>query len=449
MQKATKRIVANSNKQSMKYLALCLFLFAYLVVAILGVADPAIGVWVSTMMCLGFLVPFVNLRTGFYFRPSNLYVLSLVIFILARPIIHVFYDVELVEVGNGISDNNIFLTLMVVCASIWLTLVGFWLQPSSRLFNLYWLKVKYIPHGNSKLTLIFYLVAGVLSVLFLYYSNIVRGEIDDIGYFAVAEDKGSHQHITIFLALKWLCVVMLLFTRSNANFLRFSLVVLIASFGFLLIGLRGYFISYLFLFLYFLNEQRRFSPIQVICVAAVLLLGSSIILENRLGFSVYNDIYAMLYMPFYQQGATFEVVFGALTFSESLNECIGFDDYFLKTVDFGACVDKIRGVPFLEGGFASSFIAESFYLGLLPFALLNLMIGFVVNSLDQVAASRFLNQVDSQPILGGLFLLLTIPNLVYLGRSSAFDLPVKFLAALGILYVYYICSIKWKTINKL
>lgn len=109
----------------------------------------------------------------------------------------------------------------------------------------------------------------------------------------------------------------------------------IGSIGFIMIGLRGYTIAYFSSFYISLLKKRKVNFLWLTFIALLLLYISAFVLEYRLGFSVFNNNFEMLYMPIYQQGASFEVVFGAVNFLDKLNQCISFES-FISGADFGA-----------------------------------------------------------------------------------------------------------------
>ena len=238
-------------------------------------------------------------------------------------------------------------------------------------------------------------------------------------------------------------LLLLLFSTSGrCNFaFRCSLLLFVGSIGFIMIGLRGYTIAYFFLFLYFFTEKKKVNFLWLTIIAVLILYISAFVLEYRLGFSVFNNKFEMLYMPIYQQGASFEVVFGAVNFFEQLKQCISFES-FVSGADFGACVDKVRGVPFDDGGFASSFFAEAYYFGLAVYVLLFAFMGIAVRYLDYLSFNRksHVNRVmlaeGGNNAKIGFLLFCLIPNLVYFARSGVVDFPLKFFSTSSLLIIY-------------
>jgi hypothetical protein len=215
----------------------------------------------------------------------------------------------------------------------------------------------------------------------------------------------------------------------------------------MMIGLRGYTIAYLFLFLSVLNLKYKIAILPLFLIAIVLLFTSSLVLNFRLGFSVTESFVDMIFMPFYQQGATFEVVFGAVNFKNEITSCLSIYDYFFSNQSFGNCVDKSRGVFFTEGGgFASSYFAELFFLGGFFTVFTSILFGIVLSILcsayDRLSAGLYSDKASATIV----FFL--IPNLVYFARSSAFDFISKIVEIIFLLLCLVFIDLIGKKIGK-
>lgn len=402
---------------------------------------------VLTLLALAGLIPFVGASTKVLLSPSRMYVLSVVSFILARPLIAIFLPVDLIEVGNGITIENISKTLSIIALSIWVSVAAFSLVSFNGL-NLYKSSPRLrflLPSGAVALAFSLFCVLGSY---FLYESWIQSRSLLNLDYFTATEDPIFHAHIKYFFAAKIFGIAWLATKPEKNNFKICALFLLIFSSGFLLLGLRGYFISYLFLYLYFLNETRVFKLVTIIIGALLLLYGSSYVLEYRLGFSVYDNVFEMILRPLYQQGATFEVIFGSIAFSDEILDCISVVEYSMKTKPFGDCVDLARGVPFENGGFASSFFAEAYYLGLIPLVLLSITVGVMLKFMNALVKLRVQPKLGQSAFGAGLVLFFVIPNLIYFGRASSFDFVTKVLQSIIIFYILYQVRIKQDSSEK-
>ncbi|MCX7119946.1 MAG: O-antigen polysaccharide polymerase Wzy, partial [Legionellales bacterium] len=421
-------------------LLVCIFCLATFLFAEFGLANEGL-ITVLTLLALAGLIPFVTAPAKVFLSPSRMYVLSIISFILARPLIIIFLDVDLIQVGDGITIENISKTLAIITLSIWLSVLAFSLVSFNRL-SFY----KAVPKPKIILPSCFAKIAFCLFVLvglfFLYKSWIQSRSMLGLDYFSATADPLFYAHTKFFFAAKLIAILWLAMLPSRNNFKLCALLLLIFSSGFLLIGLRGYFISYFFLYMYFLNETRIFKLSQIVICALLLILGSSYILEYRLGFSVYDNALEMILRPFYEQGATFEVVFGVVAFPDRVSDCLPLIDYFLKTKPFGDCVDSARGVPFVTGGFGSSFFAEAYYLGLISLIFISLVVGVFLKFINTLSNLRNNQKLGQTFFRAGLILFFVIPNLVYFGRASAFDFITKVLQAVVIVHILYNIDLK-------
>lgn len=388
------------------------------------------------------LLPFFFVgENSHQFSPSRLLALSFCIFILARPVIDLFQSIELVEVGNGINDKNIFKTLLVISIFIWVSGVSYTFL--NKILNTSTLKrsicfERALRFPSLKIFKNFFFSCFlIVGIAFVVRSVSAATMMSGIDYFTAISDPEFHKHLFLFFLSKNLGLIWLLIARSSGAIKLYAGVLLVFSLGFLLIGLRGYFMAYLFIYLYLHYEKKRISLLTLSSLAIAVLYISSLVLEYRLGFEIFEDKVSMLTSPFYQQGATFEVVFGAVSFPEELGQCISFDDYILGQTRFGDCVDIVRGVPFVEGGFASSIFAEAYFLGMLPFLLISSLVGFAVATLNKLST---ISLKSHDAFIAKLFILTSLPNLVYIGRSGAFDFIFKFLSVLILVKIFYVRS---------
>jgi hypothetical protein len=374
--------------------------------------------------------------------PAGFFILSVSIFIMSRPFIYVFFDVDIVQVGRLISDVNITKTLCIIAFGLNAFLISFLCDYNFSAVDS--LLFKSTPSINNHIINVMFMSASLLMAYFLYQSYLAAQTMAGSDYFSVAGDASFSKHIKWFFLSKLVVLSLLILSSSGKQDFTFkcSLLLFIGSIGFILIGLRGYTIAYFFLFLYFFAEKRKVNFFWLTFIALLILYISAFVLEYRLGFSVFNNNFEMLYMPIYQQGASFEVVFGAVNFLDKLNQCISFES-FISGADFGACVDKVRGVPFDDGGFASSFFAEAYYLGVVVYLLFFTFMGTAVRYLDYLSFKRklYVKRVmvagESNNAKVGFLLFCLIPNLVYFARSGVMDFPLKFFSTSCILLIYW------------
>lgn len=361
------------------------------------------------------------MSNGDLLSPFSLFLLSIIIFILMRPILSLFDDSKIIEIGMGVDELNIAKAIVFVVVVVNFISLTFYIsaQKISRVYD-------YIPIVNvynKFLGSIFFVFALIFSSYFFYMSY--KGMLklaSGVDYFQFASGE-EYGHLKYFFYSKFCFLVSYFFSKKRISIVFVSFCCFFFSIGFIIIGLRGYTIAYLFLFLSIINLKYRVNFFVLFFLAILILIISSIVLNFRLGFDVSTSYFEMFLNPFHQQGASFEVVFGAVNFKDELLGCIDYMGYFLKE-DFGSCVDTVRGVYFQEGGgFGSSYFAELYYFGFL-FSLVNSIVFGVGVSFLVAAYSRLKRNLYSDKF-SGVVVFLIVPNLVYFARSSAFDFVTK------------------------
>lgn len=353
--------------------------------------------------------------------PKALAILSVFIFILMRPVLSVFSDFEVITIGLKNTDANIIATTLIVL--VLFNLIVLSTIASTKKIECYYRLIPEINIKNEFLEIIFLLFAISFSLYFLFmsYQGMLK-LVSGVDYLKFVEDK-SYAHLKYFFYAKFCFLFSYLFSNNRIGILFTTACCFIVSIGFILIGLRGYTIAYLFLFLCVFNLKYKINMIALIVIALGMLLVSSLVLNFRMGYSINESYFDMIFAPFHRQGATFEVVFGAVNFRADLINCISYVDYFLKS-DFGSCVDQTRGVYFAEGGgFGSSYFAEVYYLGVLPALFISIVFGLGVSFLNS-AYKRLSSNLETDK-LSGVITFLLIPNLVYFARSSGLDYVLK------------------------
>lgn len=439
--------VINSRGIIWLYLISFFLLFVCILTVALNriVGTPEVSSVSITLLVLMIIFQFVLIYFSLYDRvfvsPGGFYILSVLVFIMSRPIVNLLSGMEIVQVGSMISDSNILDTIVVICVGLFIFHVSF-LFPLQK-FGVYRSldSVLFSPSAklNNKLMMILFCIAILCILYFLFLSYQTARVVGTTDYLDVVSNPDFYTHLRWFFLAKSILLICLIGSGSTDRTFITSLILFLGSIGFIIIGLRGYTISYFFLFLYFLSSKKSINFGYLVIIGVMILYISALALEYRLGFSVFESPLEMIYMPFYQQGATFEVVFGAVHFTDLIKKCIPYDEFFSGN-NFGDCVDWARGVPFVNGGFASSYFAEAFYFGYFFYAFFFIVIGVIVRYMDYLSFVRKLpcyiseNKFAKSKI--NVFLFFLIPNLVYFSRSSVMDFPVKFVSTIVVLFVF-------------
>lgn len=380
---------------------------------------------------------FFTAKNNSVISPVGFFIISSTIFILSRLYLRLFTEYETIEIGERIDEENILKTAAFIGYSLALIAMAYLLTPA-QVFNLSefsHLELRIKPALSNPI-----LILGIcLLILFLYKSLYGFNYLKTESYESAFQDSQFHSHMPLFFIGKQLILIWLLIRPGKNNFLIATSILFCGAIGFILIGLRGYTIAYLFLFLYFLNERFKISFGVLSSLSLILIFVAAKVLEFRVGFSLYDNIFQVIPKTLHQQGASLEVVFGAVNFSEELRNCISYIEYF-KGGDFGQCVDRVRGITWDFGGFASSFFAESIYLGILSSTFICLTFGILLKFLDVISFYRkiMLNHNSNCQFIG-VILFGSLANLVYFARSSAFDFILK------VLLITFICWLitKW------
>ncbi|WP_319928850.1 hypothetical protein [Xenorhabdus santafensis] len=387
---------------------------------------------VTIISCL--FVIFYERKTGFI-NPISFFIISMFFFILVRPVFYSWnISTELDKVitaGFKPDKDYVFFSFFIINISLVLTLLFYFIcKPLSYSI------AKYVPsvYFYNKHLCGFFLILGIFFTgIFLiksYYKFILLGEVSVFE----AEKYGLHDGLYWFVLAKYSYIVSLLLSK-NKNFILYSFLIFIASIGYILVGLRGYTIAYFFLLLFFFDFKYTLKIKHLLCIVILITTASSFILNYRIGIEVNKGFLEMIFNPMLQQGASFETVYGALKYKESLTACISYFDYFFSNKDIGSCIDNVRGVYFSEGGsFATSFYSEMIFFGVIFGGGILFLFSFVL-SFVQVCYDQTINSSGSSSYSFKLILFLSIPNLIYFARSSIFDFIIKVIMVVCFIYL--------------
>ncbi|WGE30132.1 O-antigen polysaccharide polymerase Wzy [Edwardsiella tarda] len=399
------------------------------------IGDNFIAIYTCPIL---FFLLFFSFFDKVYFSPIFLFFISIFCFVLVRPVYEwVNHDwKKIVSIGLGVNGYNINVVVAFIMMQVSLITLSYVITLKQAQRLIYYIPlIKYHAKHLSKLLCI---SSVALGILFLYYSyGNMRLLISGGDYFSFLSSFDA-RYFTLFFLAKYLIVLSILFSKNKDISLLLTFLLFIYSIGFILVGLRGYTIAYLFLTLCFISLRYKIKTIYVVLIAILILFVASYALSARLSMSLYNNYIDMIFSPILQQGASFEAVFGSVIFRGDLIKCIDYFQYFSNSLDFGECIDKVRGLGNMQGSFASSYFAEVSYLGLFIGIITNLLFGLalaIVQSIYEVVRFNFnAGRMSNKAYL--IILFLTIPNLIYFARSSAFDFIIKVLSLFFIVYIF-------------
>jgi len=366
---------------------------------------------------------------------ANIFIFSASLFLLSRPIMAIVLQRPIVEAGYPGQANDISLSIAYILIIIQLVILsyGIFYPKMSRLGGILSGSFGY---RSRFLSAILFFIGSILGFIFLRESYVVSKAMlsaDDYNQFS----KDHWDHFKYFFMAKYFLVCSIIFQASTRRIIFLSVFLFLFSVGFILIGLRGYTFVYLALlfYFYFIFKEVKFGLVLLAFFAAPIVAGA--VLEYRLGFPIYDSILEKFFLFFYQQGASFEVVYGATAYWSTVLDCIGYQQYLLGEYSFGRCVDESRGVAFVYGGYGTSYFAEVIYFPTLGFLCI-VLTGFLLAVFDRVRELLLRSNAGARE--GGVekpafVLFLVVPNIVYIARSDLFDFVWKGVLVLTLVFI--------------
>lgn len=377
---------------------------------------------------------------GSYRSPLNitsLVSISIFFFMWARPFLTLFFDKDIVEAGIVLGENSVRKSVVILALGFIFIAAGHLFSEriswklSRRLVEFPVFTLSRIASG----CIIF--LAFCSGLFFLVKSYVLANKYMVGDYFAALENPEFHAHIFTFFIAKNLLLLWGVFGKHPNRLLIISFVWVCFAVGFLMIGLRGYFFVYLFLFVFVYGLERRINYFFLMALGLGSLVFANILLEYRLGFEVATGLVDKISQTLHGQGASFEVLYGAVNFSGALSECLN-----STNEAFGICVDQARRINFVSGGFSTSFFAEAYYQGWVFYIFWCLLFGYLVRILDGAVVFYKNNRCIEGNHGGVIFVILSVlPNLVYFSRSNLYEFLFKFLQVAIILMIMAVVMI--------
>lgn len=382
-----------------------LFLLLNFILAVfVFLASDDVNSYIGDLIFNVFLVSVTALLVLFCFQGNykgalsiaSLVSISIFFFMWARPFLTLFFDKDVVEAGIVLGESSVRKSIVILA-------LGFIFIASGYLFSrrlsfrlakgLIRIPVYKLPRLANGAFIFLALCSGIF---FLAKSFAVAQKYMVGDYFAALENPEFHAHIITFFIAKNILLLWGVFGRHPNRLLIISFVWVFFALGFLMIGLRGYFFAYLFLFVFVYGLERRINYFFLLVLGVLSLFFANILLEYRLGFQVANGVMAKISQTLHGQGASFEVLYGAVNFDGAVNDCLNSTNQ-----SFGVCVDQARRINFVSGGFSTSFFAEAYYRGWLFYLFWCLLFGCLVRTLDGVVAMYKESNMASEKHGGG------------------------------------------------
>lgn len=416
------------------YISALLVLMSILlyVIADLGITFPMQLELVTTIACCT-LLPLLLNRTGASVTPARLFAISIAVFLLARPLLYLALSLPMVQAGQKPQAISLIATIAVVSSFSSTAALGFSLPfPAfASALSRDHLRIR----TPEIFGLLLFATGIVLCVLFLTSSvsafSVLRSYSS---YFDALDDPQLHSHVWLFFQGKMMLILGQALLPKRNLFLKISVILFVAATGFLLIGLRGYFIIYLALAVFFAAERYKINVLSVVILGTVVLFGAGLFLQYRIGTQLFAGPLDVLITTLHTQGATFEVAYGAVAYSAQLSQCINPIEYLGGAKSVGVCIDTVRDIGFASGGFGTSIVAELYFLSLPILLAVAFVVGLAVRVLQDLSIYR----LQRQNFVAGLILIMTIPNLFYIGRSDATDFASNFAVICAFALLFYL-----------
>ena len=372
-----------------------------------------------------------------YIRPNSYLILSFFVFVWMRYILNVLYDMDIISIGGGINFVNTSIVSIYLGISInMMCITSIIVEGMLKRYKMVVFESDdriVVPSIAEKAMVI---IAIAFFLLFIIDSIQKVYIVKSADYLTVSENV-LLQGYRYFSFGKYFLILWMLFGKDSNRFFKACTILMIASVGYLLRGSRGYAIMYIFMWLLFFSFRHRIRLVPLMLLGIALVYLANFILSYRLGWTVASGFKNIIISTLNSQGASVEPVFGSVIFRKQILEQFSIYELFTRN-DFGIIVDRVRGTGFELGGFGSSFFAEAYFLGFPLNILMIVVAGLCVGILEYAYNTVVYNKEKSE--YSQIILYMTIPNLIYLGRSSVKDFVFKTIATLIIVLSVQIIS---------
>ena len=320
-----------------------------------------ISIYYGTFYCI-LLMVFLRKDTKSYLSPVSIFLCFYWLMLMGRPFLSQIGLVKnvIVEASSFQVSTSFFVNIYIVITLIFIGFL-FMIIKQLKITNVHHIQFPefFLNEKGKKILIVIFLISGLLmlrdgktayyTLQESYYIELIKS--GEIVYF-------NHTYYTI---VKWTWFFLFILYPNKSLILILTFMIFLTALP--VSGMRGYFILYLLMVFMFLEGKKIINLNLTIIVAFIFGLLSLVnfLLEYRIGFSVTDSgLMSPIYKAIFDQGSTYEAVYGAYTFQHKLSfiENVMFPSFFNFPV-FGDYIDKLRGVDFNNGvGFATSALAE-------------------------------------------------------------------------------------------
>lgn len=378
--------------------------------------------------------------------PYSLMVISFTVFVWIRYIIGLFFDFPIISAG--IILNNESINLVAVYLGISMSIICISSLISSSLNSYFSFYINAILKSKKKIAVCSTICNILLFIAFFFFVIFLANSFSKINmiisndYFSINEGA-LLQGYRYFTIGKHFLILWLILRKDTDSFYFASALLAVCSVGYLVRGARGYAIMYFLMWILFYSLRHKIKLGSVVVIGLGIIFLANFILSYRLGWRIASGFWNIIIQTLYGQGASLETVYGAVMFKSELisqfnpiNLLINIDD----PVYYVSLLEKSRGINFSGGGFGSSFFAE---VGLL-FPPVGFLLMIIVGILEGILKRAYveIKNNDMNSFYSQFLLFMTMPNLIYIARSSLKDFIFKAYISLFLCVVIQSCSVK-------
>lgn len=403
--------------------------------------DVDMAVIFGSLYCVLMLI-YLAYLTKSYFSPMSIFISFYWMMLMGRPFLVQLklFNAPIVSASkydlNNVFEVNVYITLTIMAIGMIFIVMNRLVKPSYLSY-----KFPEILISNNVLKVIKFLFF-VFGLLMIKDGVVAYQALQQSNYIQlISSGEIEYFNQTFYTIVKWSW--FLIFITDKKNRVLYTILFLFFLLALPVSGMRGYFILYILLVLMIL-EGLKITKLKLTIVLPFvfgLLYLVTFLLEYRIGFSVTDKtVMSPIYKAIYDQGSTYEVIYGVYTNLDKLNfvENVLFPKLNEFPV-FGDYVDKLRGVDFADGiGFATSAIGEVMVGGFVIWAFYILMISFALSYLHKAFLKLQINTAN-------LFILFFLSPIIWgQPRGAIIQFVIKFCFFIALTIFF-----KIKQVNKI
>ena len=184
---------------------LCFILLCYIYLEIGGGAGILIAT-ITSLLPLSFI--FFLAKNKSAVSPIGFYIMSISAFILSRPIINLFTEIDIIEAGIIGGEYEVAKAIYLVGIGIAITCLFMSFPVKYEKYDLFLFKTVLTLPNSIRSGMLYLSVLFIL--VFLYKSYGIAQLIGKESYFSILESNGVHDHLKFFFLSKMILTLYLL-----------------------------------------------------------------------------------------------------------------------------------------------------------------------------------------------------------------------------------------------